>query len=224
MVGTSGERWKAIRLLTMKYMKALGYGSSKMEDIIMTQVEDILDEMKNLADKRTPTFVQPMLMKAAYKIISDLAVGQVFTLDDPNLPIFLGKVRTLFATFNNPFSFFPYLRYLPGDIFGLKKITDTIDDLVGICRGLVEHRKREIMSGDGLSDEPHDIIGMYYYDMAKMKREKGTSEKIISGIYYQSINTSGNTCIHLIVKLLLMCFSLSLIFLLFNENPFMMML
>ena len=89
----------------MKYMKALGYGSSKMEYIIMTQVEDLLDEMKNLADKRIPTFVQPMLMKAAYKTISDLAVGQVFTPDDPRLPAFLKKVRKALGTFNNPYSF-----------------------------------------------------------------------------------------------------------------------
>ena len=167
--------------MTEKYLKALGYGSTKMEEIIITQCEDLLSEMNSLADQKVPTYPLNMFMTTTYKILCNLAVGRVFSENDPKVPDLLNTVHQLLATFNNTYTFFPYLRFLPGDLFGLKSNIRRVEALEDLCRRVLEDRRQEVLSGTADNDDPRDIIGMYYSDLTKAQAIEGTDAKTVSG-------------------------------------------
>jgi len=163
----------------MKHMKTLGYGKSAMERVIMDEATNMLERLSELS--ANPGNVVPIFMQSSYNILTDLVFGKGHFNKDPRLEQFLPKMHELIKRFsgNNIMTYFPYLRYLPVDLFGMKKADRGIDEMIELCADLIEQRKQTLTEEDG--EDPYDLVGIFHLVRAKAAKEGTPSTEEITG-------------------------------------------
>ena len=146
-------------------MRSLGYGKVGMEQVISNEVHRLLDEIRSLS--ANPSHIAPFFMKSTYRILNDLVLGPVFADNDPRINELLSQMVEIIASFGggNIYTYFSYLRYLPGDLFGLKCWEHTVDVLLNHCSDLIKRRRQALTNEQ--EDEPLDLIGMLYLESMK---------------------------------------------------------
>ena len=149
----------------MRYMKVFGYGKQDgMGVVIQTEVERLVHEMKKLCSK--PINMQPVLMRCTCNIISVMCFNKVFDHNDKDFNRFLADIHETAEFFGHPINYFPYLRFIPGDIFGFKNSAKKIDNLLDYSKRQITERKQRLKDGE----EPIDVVGLYMQELDKQQK------------------------------------------------------
>ena len=122
-----GSRWKNKRRWTMRALRDFGVGKRSLEEKIQEEAWYMCEEMAKNSGK--PFSVQVIFMQAVSNIICSVCFGQRFSYMDQEFQELLDMINGFFGLnmFFIPINFYPVLRFLPGDLFGMKKIGRMLD-------------------------------------------------------------------------------------------------
>ncbi len=108
-------RWKALRKTTQKHLKQFGDGMSRLEQLIASVGDDLLEDFRET--EGAPCDPRQTLLNTVMKSISFLLTGKRAANDDPLLDLFKRfEVQQQYFSTDHPImalhDFFPWLRYL----------------------------------------------------------------------------------------------------------------
>jgi hypothetical protein len=103
-----------------------------MDEVIEDEATHLLEELQR--NTQTKYNIHPLLTKASANIINVLTVGERCSYDDPKFTKSVQLVSVVFqanggGSVGNIRSMFPFLKLLPGDLFGFKKYCSAIAEL-----------------------------------------------------------------------------------------------
>ena len=165
-----GESLQTQRRFVLHVLRDFGLGKSTMDDIIMEEATNLMDEFqRNVNQKYDPHF---SLKKAAANIINVLAFGERRDYNDAKFVKSMQLVIDIFQAMGGGTarSFFPFLRFVPGDLFGFKQYRSDINELKSQFQGWIDQHKRMLAQGE----EPTDLIGRYLIEIDKTKDDETT--------------------------------------------------
>ncbi|KAL3889199.1 hypothetical protein ACJMK2_001547 [Sinanodonta woodiana] len=138
VLSSSGEIWKEHREITLKTLKNFGFGKNSLEGKIHTEVTILLSKIAK--QQNNPFQLLHLVQTSVSNVINAMLFGDHFKHDDPKFK----KVMTLleetfkFIGAQNIVVFFPFLRYLPGDMFHVKKTMRNVNYIEGFIGDLVD--------------------------------------------------------------------------------------
>ena len=156
------------------------YGNKDMERVIMAEVSALSETLKSSASEAQD--LHSMFMKATFRTMSEMIFGRIHGDDNPIDGTFFTEIHEIMSGYGggNPFTFFPYLRCLPGDIFGLKQLDTNGDRVLDTCRAFIEQRKLILAAEE--SEVPYDLVGRMYLEMTKTQPQDSAASPTISGM------------------------------------------
>ncbi|GAB6033314.1 hypothetical protein CHUAL_013084 [Chamberlinius hualienensis] len=115
VVYESGVPWKEHRKLIVGTMKDIGVGSTGFESIILTEVQNFLNDIEKYNLNR-PVDISPLIKRISTNVMNLALLGKCLNYDDPIFEI-VDKYITHYVD-NSALipilSFFPWLRHFPG--------------------------------------------------------------------------------------------------------------
>ncbi|KAK3596386.1 hypothetical protein CHS0354_036936 [Potamilus streckersoni] len=138
IVSSSGELWKEHRKFTLATLRNFGFGKTSLEGKIHTEVSILLSEIAKQHEK--PFRVQHLVQTSVSNVINAMAFGGHFNHNDPRFAKMMKMIDENFEN-NGPnavVAFFPFLRYLPGDLFRVKKTLRNVKCVQGFIGDLID--------------------------------------------------------------------------------------
>ncbi|KAL3875523.1 hypothetical protein ACJMK2_033468 [Sinanodonta woodiana] len=138
IVSTSGDVWKENRKFTLTTLRNFGFGKTSLEEKIHTEISILLSEITKQNEE--PFRIQLLVQTSVSNVINAMIFGRHFKHDDPKF----GKVMAIFDEHfenngpNNVVVFFPFLRFLPGDMFHVKKTLRNVKYVEGFIGDLID--------------------------------------------------------------------------------------
>ncbi|KAK3596388.1 hypothetical protein CHS0354_036938 [Potamilus streckersoni] len=121
LVSSSGELWKEHRKFALTTLRNFGFGKTSLEGKIQTEVSILLSEIATQHEQ--PFNIKHIVQTSVSNVINAMAFGEHFNHDDPRFAKIMKMIDENMENIgsNNVVAFFPFLRYLPGDLFRVKK-------------------------------------------------------------------------------------------------------
>lgn len=122
VVATSGPVWRELRNFCLRTLKDLGYNKRSIDTRVREEITYVLEEIEG--HKGLPFDFKRLAQMCISNIVCSVVYGQRYDYHDSN---FVKLIANMNAVFENGSStaainFFPFLRFLPGDLFGVKKL------------------------------------------------------------------------------------------------------
>ncbi|XP_069129904.1 cytochrome P450 2B4-like [Argopecten irradians] len=177
IVASTGEFWKSTRTFSLGVLREFGFGKRSLESKVQEEIAIFLDI---LADKNGEAFYLGAIAQTSISnIICSIAFGQRYDHDEEEFKNLLHMLDQAFVLTSkaNIANFFPFLRYLPGDLTHLKATLENMGEIQSYLQNQIDqHRatfdeenvrdfidaflKEEIVQGksDVLCDENLKII------------------------------------------------------------------
>ncbi|BFZ07229.1 hypothetical protein BsWGS_10268 [Bradybaena similaris] len=174
VVGASGHSWKEQRTVTLAILRTFGVGKNSLAEKIQEEVSAYVDKLATF--KGRPQEVRTLTNIAVSNVICSIIVGKRFQYDDSyfiDLMHMLNEQVRLTATVSISSSF-PWLRYLPGDMFKLKKIVQNIEKVKNhFCDPFIQLFSKKLEEGEGDDDSSASFITSY---LKELKRKEAAGE------------------------------------------------
>ena len=166
LVNSSGEVWREHRKFTVNTIRNLGIGKSSFAD----KVQEELTAFCDVLDKTEGADTDPgnALQTAIANIVCSIAFGKRFDYDEPVFKRFLQifdenmSISGGIAILN----FFPFLFYMPGDLFKAHKVLKNVDYVQSYLRPWLDDAKRKYDPKD-----VSDFIDAYFYEIEEKKKK-----------------------------------------------------
>lgn len=163
LVLSHGELWKEQRKISIEILKELGLGKNVLAEKIQEEIGYFL---KAVESENGQTFdPNPVVHLSVANIICSLTFGKRYEHGDSVFLKYLATVEKGMKDIGRSgalLNFFPILRFLPGDLFGMKSLVETRDysDIMYI-NSIEEHKQNY--------DEHHagDFIDVYLREIKK---------------------------------------------------------
>ncbi|CAL1535290.1 unnamed protein product [Lymnaea stagnalis] len=171
VVNSSGDVWKEHRAFLLRFMSQAGIGKTTFEANVLEELRPLI---KLLESTRGAEFdPRYCIQTAVSNIICSISFGQRFDHEDLEfkelLNIFDENMKVSGAT--ALVNYFPFLEYLPGDLF---KCRLCLDNVAKVQRILDTWIKRHVSTLD--ASEPRDFIDHYVLEMReKVKANSHTT-------------------------------------------------
>ncbi|RUS79528.1 hypothetical protein EGW08_012696 [Elysia chlorotica] len=119
---SSGVTWKENRAAVLKILREFGMGKNLLADKIQDEANCFVDQL--VETKEEPIYLGHLTRVTVSNVISSIIFGRRFGYEDPRFKkVVDGMVQVLeCAKGAGAINFFPFLKYLPGDMFDGKKI------------------------------------------------------------------------------------------------------
>lgn len=138
---SSGQLWKEHRTFGITSLRNFGFGKRTLQTRIMEEIDYFLSEVDSYKGK--PFDIQQLISKSIANVIAALVFGKRFELTDSTSAEMCSLLNEFVTStaFQSPINFFPFLKYLPGDLFGSKKLKRDFDRIYEVMQSIVdEHR------------------------------------------------------------------------------------
>lgn len=138
---SSGQLWKEHRTFGITSLRNFGFGKRTLQTRIMEEIDYFLAEVDSYKGK--PFDIQPLISKSIANVIAALVFGKRFELTDRTSAEMCSLLNEFVSStaFQSSINFFPFLNYLPGDLFGSKKLKRDFDRIFEVMQSIVdEHR------------------------------------------------------------------------------------
>ncbi|KAL3875521.1 hypothetical protein ACJMK2_033466 [Sinanodonta woodiana] len=138
IVSTSGELWKEHRKFTLTTLSNFGFGKTSLESKIQSEVSVLLSEIEKQNEK--PFRIQHIVQTSVSNVINAMVFGGHFKHDDPRFK----KIMTMLdenienVGQKSIVTFIPFLRYLPGDMFHVKKMLRNVQYIEGFIGAIID--------------------------------------------------------------------------------------
>ncbi|CAG2249317.1 unnamed protein product [Mytilus edulis] len=141
IVSSSGSLWKEHRTFTLGALREFGFGKKSLESKIIEEAEVL---MKLIEEKNGQSFnIRQLLYLSFSNITCSIVFGQRYEYTDKRFMSLLDKIKentnsvniTMLATT------FPFLQYIPGDPFGIKRTVTNADVVRNHLKNIVKEHE-----------------------------------------------------------------------------------
>ena len=117
-----GSSWKDKRRWTVRALRDFGIGKRSIEEKIQEEAGYMCEEVAKNSGK--PFSVHVIFMQAVSNIICSVCFGERFSYKDQEFQEILNLLNEFLNLnmFSTPINFYPGLRFLPGNLFGLETV------------------------------------------------------------------------------------------------------
>ncbi|KAK3596390.1 hypothetical protein CHS0354_036940 [Potamilus streckersoni] len=170
IAAASGERWKEHRKFALTTLRNFGFGKTSLEGKIHKEVSILLSAIEKQKEK--PFRIQHLVQTSVSNVINAMTFGGHFNHDDPRF----AKVMTILDEHfenngpNNAVTFFPFLQYLPGDLFRVKKTLRNVKYLEGFIGDLID---KHVENFD--ENKMEDFIDAFLLEMKNNRDQKDST-------------------------------------------------
>lgn len=204
LVNSSGDVWLEHRKFAVSTLRSLGVGTSSFAE----KINEELQAFCFVLDKQVGEDFDPgnFLQTAIANIVCSIAFGKRFEYNDKVFVKFLNIFSENMTLSGGTalLNFYPYLRYLPGDMFMAKKVLKNVDYVQGYLREWLNNHQKDFDPGN-----VRDLIDAYYKEMAekKAKDPKTTFSydqllKLVGDLLVGGTETTSTTLLWFLVFLL----------------------
>jgi cytochrome P450 len=138
---SAGAPWKERRTFGIASLRNFGFGKRNLQTRIIEEVEYFHTEIDRYGGK--PFDIKPLISYCIANVISVLVFGNRFELADSTVTELMGLWEKFILTIpmQSPINLFPFLKYLPGDLFAYKDFKRRFDRIHEILNSIIdEHR------------------------------------------------------------------------------------
>ncbi|XP_056000121.1 cytochrome P450 2C11-like [Ostrea edulis] len=138
---SAGTPWKERRAFGVASLRSFGFGKRNLQTRIIEEVEYFHAEIDRYEGK--PFDIKPLISNSIVNVISVLVFGKRFEFADPTFTELFQLWNKFFLTIpmQSPINLFPFLKYLPGDLFAYKDFRRRFDRIHEILNNILdEHR------------------------------------------------------------------------------------
>jgi cytochrome P450 len=205
IIMSDGPEWKEQRSVGLQILRNFGMGKNILAEKIQEEALCYLDVLADLKGK--PTDIKLITNTSSSNIVCSVMIGQRFEYDDMvflNLQHSIDAVVADFAT-SNLATFFPILKYLPGDLFKTKRIHASIRKIMDVF----VHKFVRDKSNEKLEDgNPDNFISAYlreWRQRVKSGEETTMDEGHLAKIVWDIFNAGTSTVSTTIIWCVLYC-------------------
>lgn len=141
-------------------MRDFGFGKVSSEVRVIEEIEVLL---KCLTDTKESTFaIGKRFHTSLGNVICSLVFGDRLEHDDPQFVTCTKLIEEVLDNIGGagPVNFIPWLKYLPGDVFGVQKTIENRDKVDSFLMDQIQQHKETFNA-----DEPRDFIDAYLSEM-----------------------------------------------------------
>ncbi|XP_050734563.1 cytochrome P450 2L1-like [Eriocheir sinensis] len=175
VVGTNGDAWVNNRRFSLRQLRDLGMGKSRLVDAVQRQATWLVEVFKKQAGKAAP--VPYALRVAIVNVIWQLVAGKQFDIEDPKMQEFEKLMDEILSNQDRASiqDFLPWLRYImPSSVFKrLSKYDSTVyskNKFLTYFFEVIEEHQATLNPG-----EPRDLIDGYLMEMEQKKNDPDTT-------------------------------------------------
>ncbi|XP_064647300.1 cytochrome P450 2U1-like isoform X2 [Lineus longissimus] len=196
VLGSNGQAWKEQRRFTLSVLRDFGMGKIMIQEKIQEEATGLLRELEQYNNKNID--LKLLLTMSVSNIICSIVFGQRYEYNDDefrnclkmvNFSVTKARLATL-AT-----DVFPFLQYLPGDLFHIKKIRKNQETLMEYFHKKINEHK------DSLDQENiRSFIDAYLVEIEKrMEVDPNTTftdaqlRVVISDLFIAGSETTAST-------------------------------
>ncbi|KAK3598207.1 hypothetical protein CHS0354_026609 [Potamilus streckersoni] len=162
ITAVSGDTWKNQRKFTLLTLRNFGFGKSTLQDKIHTEIKFFLSEIEKVNHK--PFQMMVPIQTSVGNIISHLVFGGHFNHADARFKTLMDGFNSFiqFASVRSPVIFWPILRFVPGDFFGVKTISRKMQEVKDFVNELIEEHLKKFDE-----EKIEDFIDAFISEMKK---------------------------------------------------------
>lgn len=149
----------------------------------MEEIDYFLAEVDSYKGK--PFDIQPLISKSIANVIAAIVFGKRFELTDRTSAEMCSLLNEFVSStaFQSSINFFPCLNYLPGDLFGSKKLKRDFDRIFEVMQSIVDEHRSTL-------DENNirDYIDCFLLE--QKKKDDASEDHTFTGKYLSIQNSS----------------------------------
>jgi len=170
---TSGPSWMGQRSVCGSILRAFGTGRNILGERIEQVTLGFVKQLQGLRAK--PADIGRLTKVNVAKVLGQVLVGQDIESDDPQLLKLFTLMNEMAAKMEcvSVVSYFPFLRYIPGDPFGARAAAKNAQDIQDIFATFVQQGSDAKVSEQRIDN----ILAAYKHEM-KRKQESGSVTSI----------------------------------------------
>lgn len=205
IIFANGETWKEQRSVSMSILRDLGMGKNCLAEKISDEVDQYLNALGEFNGE--PANVRMLTSNCMSNVICSIIIGKRFEFDDPEFVHLLeGLHEDMILSANTGIlNFFPFLRYLPGDLFHWKKLTN---NYITVRTYLAELFVKPAVENPDTVE--HENFVTKYVKERKLRIEQGKSTTMnevnlirnIQNLFVAGTETTSSTILWFIVYML----------------------
>ncbi|KAL3862713.1 hypothetical protein ACJMK2_008666, partial [Sinanodonta woodiana] len=179
IVSVSGDIWKNQRKFILVTLRNFGFGRSRLEEKIQTEVKLFLSEIEKF--KQNPFKMMTPIQTGVGNVISHLVFGGHFNHNDPRFKIMMDCFDSFlhYISTGSLVTFMPILRFVPGDFFGIKNIAKTMQVIKDFISELIDEHVENFDEGN-----IEDFIDAF---ISEMKKQNVGENNIFTKEYLEAI-------------------------------------
>ena len=153
VIASSGTDWRNMRSFSLSALRDFGFGKRSLQSRVIEEIENVLQEVEKNVDK--PFNIRHLLQISVSNIICSIVFGERYDYKDPE---FIQQMNDMdealrLNSAGSALNSFPILKYLPGDMFNIKRFQFLVDRQNRRNDALIDaHRKTHN------PEEPRDYI------------------------------------------------------------------
>ncbi|KAK6175045.1 hypothetical protein SNE40_013586 [Patella caerulea] len=196
IISTSGKVWREQRMTSLALLRKLDFGKQSMEDKIQEESVYLLDA---IAKENGMAFdPNPVIGNAVSNITCNMIFAQRYDYDNDHFQLVLHMINETLHMVGafSAMTFFPFLDYIPGDVFGVGKVKANLEKFSEII--LNPMIKHNIDNYD--PDNCNSFIALYLKEMyARKTSGKETAldvkhlEQVVSDLLAAGTETTTST-------------------------------
>lgn len=161
---SSGALWKEHRTFSLNTLREFGFGKRSLETRIIEEIEVFVQEIQS--KKGEPFNIHSLINVCISNIMCSITFGKRYDHDDKKFLSLLNSINQNLSNENVMFvaTVLPFIRYIPGDPFRIKKVLRNVDKVENHLRQLVEEHE-QIYDENNL----RDYVDVF---LKKMKSER----------------------------------------------------
>ncbi|KAL7630386.1 UNVERIFIED_CONTAM: hypothetical protein RMT77_019453 [Armadillidium vulgare] len=188
---SKGNLWIHNRRFLVHHLQDLGMGKSKIEGLIMREVEELVEEFKGLT--KEPSILPEVINVAVANVLWQLVSSHRYDFRDERVHLFLKNIKEISQTSSTLLfiDFYPVVKYIIPKpvlnyIFGREIIEKKVQEVENILQPIIDDHLKTL---DPLN--PRDLIDYYLIEM-KEKKNPNYSHFDITGKDENRIKTRQN--------------------------------
>ncbi|BFZ07227.1 hypothetical protein BsWGS_10266 [Bradybaena similaris] len=210
IIGASGHSWKEQRSVSLAILRSFGMGKNALAERIQNEVSAYMNELAK--SKGKPQEVRTLTNVAVSNVICAIIVGKRFEYNDPyliRLLHILNEQVTLIKSVSLR-NAFPWLRYLPGDLFDIKKVIKNNDDLMEhFCQPFIQRFSEKLDKGEEDDESAVSFITSYLKELRHKEAigesttmEVGQLGRVIQNLFVAGSETTSTTMLWFMLYML----------------------
>lgn len=154
VVATSGPRWRELRNFCLRTLRDLGYNKRSIDMRVQEEIHYVLEEVANYRGK--PFNIKQLAQMSISNIVCSVIYGKRFDYQDPDFVKLMANMNTVFekGSSTGAINFFPFLRFLPGDLFRVKMLKTCYQVEVAFNKDRIQEHRNKL----NLQEPPRDYI------------------------------------------------------------------